>query len=85
MAYRALPFVDARFAGEVGGLSSRRLLCALPDCLAKYCTPKMPNDLTRQQCIGIRLDEEAYGVWRLASSRDQSLVCWVCMRSNSKR
>jgi LysR family transcriptional regulator, transcriptional activator for dmlA len=48
---------------------NRRLLCAAPAYLAKHGIPKVPNDLTRHNCIGIRQGEEAYGVWRLASGR----------------
>jgi DNA-binding transcriptional LysR family regulator len=49
--------------------SNRRLLCAAPAYLAKHGIPKVPNDLTRHNCIGIRQGEEAYGVWRLSSGR----------------
>jgi LysR family transcriptional regulator, transcriptional activator for dmlA len=49
--------------------ANRRLLCAAPVYLAKHGTPKVPNDLTKHNCIGIRQGEEAYGVWRLASGR----------------
>jgi len=48
---------------------NRRLLCASPAYLAKHGTPKVPNDLTKHNCIGIRQGQEAYGVWRLASGR----------------
>jgi LysR family transcriptional activator of dmlA len=48
---------------------NRRLLCAAPAYLAKHGIPKVPNDLTRHSCIGIRQGEEAYGVWRLTSGR----------------
>jgi LysR family transcriptional activator of dmlA len=48
---------------------NRRLLCAAPAYLAKHGIPKVPNDLTRHNCIGIRQGEEAYGVWRLASGK----------------
>ena len=48
---------------------NRRLLCAAPAYLAKHGLPKVPNDLTRHNCIGIRQGEEAYGVWRLSSGR----------------
>ena len=51
---------------------NRRLLCASPAYLAKHGTPKVPNDLTRHNCIGIRQGEEAYGVWRLASGRGKA-------------
>ncbi len=48
---------------------NRRLLCAAPSYLARHGTPKVPHDLTRHNCIGIRQGEEAYGVWRLSSGR----------------
>ena len=48
---------------------NRRLLCAAPSYLAKHGTPKVPNDLTRHNCIGIRQGEEAYGLWRLSTGR----------------
>jgi LysR family transcriptional regulator, transcriptional activator for dmlA len=51
---------------------NRRLLCAAPSYLARHGTPKVPNDLTRHQCIGIRQGEEAYGLWRLSSGRGKN-------------
>ncbi len=48
---------------------NRRLLCAAPAYLAQHGTPKVPSDLGRHNCIGIRQGEEAYGVWRLSSAR----------------
>ncbi|GAA4332612.1 LysR family transcriptional regulator [Variovorax defluvii] len=51
---------------------NRRLLCAAPAYLARRGTPKVPSDLARHNCIGIRQGEEAYGVWRLASGRGRS-------------
>ncbi len=48
---------------------NRRLLCASPAYLARHGTPRSPGDLARHNCIGIRQGEEAYGLWRLASSR----------------
>jgi LysR family transcriptional regulator, transcriptional activator for dmlA len=51
---------------------NRRLLCAAPAYLARHGTPKVPGDLTRHNCIGIRQGEEAYGVWRLASGRGKN-------------
>jgi LysR family transcriptional activator of dmlA len=52
---------------------NRRLLCAAPAYLAKHGIPKVPNDLTKHNCIGIRQGEEAYGVWRLASGRGRNV------------
>lgn len=51
---------------------NRRLLCASPAYLAKHGTPKVANDLSRHNCIGIRQGEEAYGVWRLAGGRGRN-------------
>ena len=48
---------------------NRRLLCAAPKYLALHGDPKVPNDLTRHSCIGIRQGDDAYGVWRLSTSR----------------
>ena len=51
---------------------NRRLLCATPTYLAKHGIPKVPHDLTRHNCIGIRQGEQAYGVWKLSSGRGRS-------------
>jgi DNA-binding transcriptional LysR family regulator len=48
---------------------NRRLLCAAPSYLARHGAPKVPHDLTRHNCIGIRQGEEGYGVWRLSTGR----------------
>ena len=52
---------------------NRRLLCASPAYLARHGMPKVPHDLTRHNCIGIRQGEEGYGVWRLSSGRGKSV------------
>ena len=49
--------------------SNRRLLCAAPAYLEKHGQPKVPNDLVRHNCIGIRQGDEAYGLWRLATGQ----------------
>jgi LysR family transcriptional activator of dmlA len=51
---------------------NRRLLCASPAYLSKHGTPKVPGDLAKHNCIGIRQGEEAYGVWRLSSGRGKN-------------
>lgn len=51
---------------------NRRLLCASPAYLKKHGVPKVPNDLVKHNCIGIRQGEEAYGLWRLSSGRGKS-------------
>jgi LysR family transcriptional regulator, transcriptional activator for dmlA len=56
---------------------NRRLLCASPAYISKHGMPKVPNDLRRHNCIGIRQGEEAYGVWRLASGRGRNAAVEV--------
>ncbi len=51
---------------------NRRLLCASPAYIAKHGMPKVPNDLTRHNCIGIRQGEEAYGVWRMTNGKGRN-------------
>lgn len=48
---------------------NRRLLCAAQSYLARHGQPKVPADLTRHNCIGIRQGDEAYGMWRLSTGR----------------
>ncbi len=52
--------------------SNRRLLCAAPSYIARHGEPKVPSDLLRHHCIGIRQGEEAYGVWRLSRGRGRA-------------
>ncbi|MFN7121381.1 MAG: LysR substrate-binding domain-containing protein [Hydrogenophaga sp.] len=53
---------------------NRRLLCASPAYLARHGTPKVPNDLIKHNCIGIRQGEEAYGLWRLSTGRGKNVT-----------
>lgn len=48
---------------------NRRLLCASPKYLTTHGEPRVPDDLTHHNCIGIRQGDEAYGVWRLSSGK----------------
>lgn len=48
---------------------NRRLLCAAPAYLERRGVPKLPADLVRHNCIGIRQGDEAYGTWRLAAGK----------------
>jgi LysR family transcriptional regulator, transcriptional activator for dmlA len=48
---------------------NRRLLVAAPSYLARAGEPKVPGDLARHNCIGIRQGDEAYGLWRLRPVR----------------
>jgi LysR family transcriptional regulator, transcriptional activator for dmlA len=54
---------------------NRRLIVAAPAYLAAHGIPKVPQDLTRHDCIGIRQGDEAYGLWRFASlTRGQTAI-----------
>ena len=53
---------------------NRRLLCASPAYLAAHGTPRVPHELARHECIGIRQGGEAYGTWRLALGRHTETV-----------
>lgn len=53
---------------------NRRLLCASPAYLQQRGTPRVPNDLTRHDCIGIRQGDDAYGIWRLTQGRKTETV-----------
>ena len=51
---------------------NRRLLCAAPAYLAAHGQPKLPHELPRHNCIGIRQGDDPYGVWRLSKGRSGS-------------
>jgi len=53
---------------------NRRLLCASPAYLSRHAAPKVPGDLARHNCIGIRQGEEAWGVWRLTKGKGRNAV-----------
>jgi len=53
---------------------NRRLLCASPAYLEQHGVPKVPHDLTRHNCIGIRQGSEGYGIWRLSSGKQTETV-----------
>lgn len=50
--------------------ANRRLLVAAPAYLERHGAPATPRDLTHHNCIGIRQGDEAYGLWRLAPTRN---------------
>ena len=53
---------------------NRRLLCAAPAYLASHGEPRVPHDLARHDCIGIRQGDEAYGTWRLSLGKRTETV-----------
>lgn len=62
--------------------ANRRLLCASPAYLAKAGVPRVPNDLARHNCIGIRQGDEAYGIWTLSGGRSRRHAEAVTARGN---
>jgi DNA-binding transcriptional LysR family regulator len=46
---------------------NRRLVCASPDYLKRYGRPTTPQDLVRHQCIVLRQNDDAYGLWRFTN------------------
>ena len=54
--------------------ANRRLVCAAPAYLERAGRPKVPNDLLRHDCIVLRQDEAAYGLWRFTRGRKSETV-----------
>ncbi|HAP25050.1 MAG TPA: LysR family transcriptional regulator [Achromobacter sp.] len=53
---------------------NRRLVCASPGYLKKHGTPITPHDLARHQCIVLRQNDAAYGLWRFTKGRRSETV-----------
>lgn len=53
---------------------NRRLVCASPGYLKANGVPATPHDLTRHQCIVLRQNEAAYGMWRFTKGRRSETV-----------
>jgi LysR family transcriptional activator of dmlA len=54
--------------------ANRRFLCAAPAYLKKFGYPKVPDDLARHNCIVLRQNDAAYGIWRFARGRKTDTV-----------
>jgi DNA-binding transcriptional LysR family regulator len=53
---------------------NRRLVCASPGYLKAHGLPRTPRDLLRHQCIVLRQNESAYGIWRFTKGRETQTV-----------
>lgn len=53
---------------------NRRLLCASPAYLSKNGAPKVPEDLTRHDCLVIRQGDGSYGSWSLALGKSTEII-----------
>ncbi|MBK4734957.1 LysR family transcriptional regulator [Noviherbaspirillum pedocola] len=54
--------------------SNRRLVCAAPSYLRDRGEPKVPHDLIQHNCIVLRQNDAAYGVWRFAKGKHTETV-----------
>ena len=59
---------DARVVGRRIA-ANRRLICASPAYLNKHGVPQAPEDLARHNCLVLRQNETASGIWRLTRGR----------------
>jgi DNA-binding transcriptional LysR family regulator len=53
---------------------NRRLVCAAPSYLEAHGVPKVPHDLVHHNCIVLRQNEAAYGLWRFSKGRQTETV-----------
>jgi DNA-binding transcriptional LysR family regulator len=54
--------------------ANRRLLCASPAYLKAHGRPQVPADLVQHNCIVLRQNDSAYGVWRLSRGKQAETV-----------
>lgn len=53
---------------------NRRLVCAAPSYLKAHGVPKVPHDLVHHNCIVLRQNETAYGLWRFSKGKQTETV-----------
>ncbi|MCP3019101.1 LysR substrate-binding domain-containing protein [Cupriavidus basilensis] len=53
---------------------NRRLVCAAPSYLKAHGTPSTPHDLAQHQCIVLRQNDSAYGIWRFTKGKKTETV-----------
>lgn len=54
--------------------SNRRRLCAAPAYLEAFGCPEMPKDLMQHNCIVLRQNDAAFGIWRLSRGKQTESV-----------
>ncbi len=54
--------------------ANRRRLCAAPAYLAAHGTPEAPKDLASHNCIVLRQNDAAFGIWRLSRGKQSESV-----------
>jgi DNA-binding transcriptional LysR family regulator len=53
---------------------NRRLVCAAPSYLKEHGKPNVPHDLVHHNCIVLRQNETAYGLWRFTRGKHTETV-----------
>lgn len=53
---------------------NRRRLCASPAYLERFGVPQAPKDLARHDCIVLRQNDAAFGIWRLSRGKQSESV-----------
>lgn len=54
--------------------SNRRRLCATPGYLARHGHPETPRDLAQHNCIVLRQNDLAFGVWRFSRGKQSESI-----------
>lgn len=54
--------------------ANRRLVCSSPAYLKKNGIPKVPHDLMDHNCVVLRQNDAAYGLWRFTKNRKSEAV-----------
>jgi LysR family transcriptional regulator, transcriptional activator for dmlA len=53
---------------------NRRLLCASPLYLKQHAAPEVPADLAQHNCLVLRQNDSAFGMWRFSRGRTHETV-----------
>lgn len=64
---------DARVVARKIARNRRRIFAA-PAYLKKHGRPQSPNDLAHHNCLILRQDDTAYGLWRFSKGRESQTV-----------
>ncbi len=54
--------------------ANRRRLCAAPVYLERFGTPESPKDLIRHNCIVLRQNDAAFGIWRFSRGKQSESI-----------
>lgn len=64
---------DARVIAKKIATNRRRIFAA-PSYINAHGRPLTPHDLTTHNCLILRQDDSAYGLWRFSKGRDQQTI-----------